>query len=63
MYRNYVDYPAFVEPSKAEQNKNQAPQTFFEKHMNVIMIGGIVVIVALMLGADVYIRKYIPFVK
>lgn len=38
-------------------------KTFFEKHKNAIVIAGIIVIAALLFVPDVYIRKYVPWVK
>ena len=36
---------------------------FLEKNRNAIMIAGLVVIAALLFVPDVYIRKYVPWVK
>lgn len=41
----------------------QENKTFFEKNKKAIMITGLVVIAALFLIPDVYIRKYMPWVK
>lgn len=38
-------------------------KSFFEKHKNAIVIAGIVIIAALLITPDVYIRKYVPWVK
>lgn len=41
----------------------EAKVGFFEKNKKVIMITGIVVLAALLFLPDIYIRKYVPWVK
>jgi hypothetical protein len=43
--------PAVVQPN------------WFQRNQKVIIIGGMVVIAALLFVPDVYIRKYLPWVK
>jgi hypothetical protein len=38
-------------------------KTWFERNRKTIMIAGLVVIAALLFVPDVYIRKYVPWVK
>lgn len=38
-------------------------KNFFERNKKVIMIAGFVVIAALLLTPDIYLRKYVPWVK
>lgn len=38
-------------------------KTWIERNKKVIIIAGLVVIAALFLVPDVYIRKYVPWVK
>lgn len=38
-------------------------QTFFQKHQDAIMITGLIVIAGLLFIPDVYLRKYVPWVK
>ncbi len=38
-------------------------KTWFERNQKKIMIGGLIVIAALLLVPDIYIRKYVPWVK
>lgn len=38
-------------------------KSWFEKNQKAIMIAGVIIIVALLLVPDAYIRKYVPWVK
>lgn len=68
MYRNFIDYPQRkVKVAKrvrmATGDETATSQTWFEKNRKAIMIVGVVVIVGLLIIPDVYIRKYVPWVK
>lgn len=41
----------------------QTEKSFFERNKNAILIGGIVLIVIIGIVPDIYIRKYVPWVK
>jgi hypothetical protein len=47
----------------AAEAESTTPQTFFEKNKKAIMIASLVLIAALLLTPDIYIRKYVPWVK
>lgn len=38
-------------------------KNFFERNKKVIIITGVVVIAALLFVPDIYLRKYVPWVK
>lgn len=67
-YRNFIDYPTSRPVIKKKRNATAdstapASQSFFEKNKKAIMIGGAIIIIGLLLVPDVYLRKYIPWVK
>ncbi|MFA6573711.1 MAG: hypothetical protein WCT13_06140 [Patescibacteria group bacterium] len=47
----------------AALTENPEQKNFFERNKKVIMITGFVVIAALLFVPDVYLRKYVPWVK
>jgi hypothetical protein len=38
-------------------------QTWLQRNQKAILIGGIVIVALLLIIPDVYLRKYVPFVK